>query len=333
MLIIEGVLAAVGTVYDAITTGDLTLWGPLIGLIVGLPLVLFEVFYPLKFMRKWPFVVSVLTKSFLYVGLILLAFLGTAFAYGLLRGLTLEDFSEAMWSSSTAIKVGIASCAFATIIFFRQLDRLLGPGTLMRYIFGRYHRPRKEERIFMFLDLKGSTSIAEQLDVDSYYALLNDFFHDIADPVLATKAQIYQYIGDEVVLTWPMATGLQDSNCIRVFSEIDEAIRRRGSDYLARYWLIPEFKAGLHGGEVISAEIGDLKRNLIYNGDVLNTTARIQTECTHFDARLLVSSPLFERLALPPGAAAENLGEVILKGKRHPLGLVRLSYNGNKPTS
>jgi len=84
---------------------------------------------------------------------------------------------------------------------------------------------------------------------------------------------------------------------------------------------------------VISAEIGDLKRNLIYNGDVLNTTARIQTECTHFDARLLVSSPLFERLALPPGAAAENLGEVILKGKRHPLGLVRLSYNGNKPTS
>jgi len=337
MFFIESISAAVGTAYDSITSGEFTLWGPIIGLVVGLPLVLFEVFFPLKFMRKWPFVASVLTKSLLYVGLILLAFLGTAFLYGLFQGLSLRDFSEAMWSSSTAVKVGIASCAFATIIFFMQLDRLLGPGTLMRYIFGRYHRPRKESRIFMFLDLKDSTSIAEQMDVDSYYSLLNDFFHDIAEPVLATKATIYQYVGDEVVLTWSLANGLHDANCVRVFYEIDRTVQRNKPQYLARYGLVPEYKAGLHGGDVISAEIGDLKRDLIYNGDVLNTTARIQSECNRFNARLLVSSHLLEQLMLPHGVTAENVGDVILKGKRQPIGLVRLSHNGgahqSKPTS
>jgi len=327
IFVIVGVCTAIGTLYQPITTGVLTIWGPLTGLGLGVPLVLFEVLIPLKFTRSWPFAASVLMKSFLYLTLILLVFLGSTFVFGLIHGLTLRDFVEAVWDGETVVKVGVSGCVFVTIIFFRQLDRLLGPGTLMRYLFGRYHRPHREERIFMFLDLKDSTSIAEPLDVDTYYALLNDFFHDIAEPVLATNAQIYQYIGDEVVLTWPMATGLQDANCIRVFSEIDAAIGRRGPHYLARYGLIPEYKAGVYGGEVISAEIGDLKRDLIYNGDVLNTTARIQSECNRFHARLLVSSTLFEQMVLPPGMEAESLGDVMLKGKRHPIGLVRLRNN------
>lgn len=323
---IAGVFAVVGTAYELLDTGALTLSGPLTGVVVGLPLVVFEVLFPLPFTRRWPFAATVLVKALLYVGLILLLFLGTTFVYGYAQGLTLRDFREAMWSSDTVVKVGVASGVFIVVIFCRQLDRLLGPGTLMRYLFGRYHRPRREARIFMFLDLKDATAIAERLDVDAYYALLNDFFHDLAEPVLATKAQIYQYVGDQVVLTWPMETGLQDANCLRVFSEIDAVIRRRGPYYLAQYGLIPAYKAGVHGGEVIRAEIGDLKRDLIYNGDVLNTTARIQAECNRCEARLLVSSSLFARLPLPPGTKAESLGDVPLKGKQHPIGLVRVTW-------
>jgi adenylate cyclase len=295
---------------------------------VGLPLVAFEVLFPMQFMRKWPFAASVISKAVLYIILLLLVFLGSTLTYGYIQGLTLGDFYEAVWSGDTVAKVAVGFAAFVVIIFFQQLNRLLGPGTLIRYIFGRYHRPRQEERIFMFLDLKDSTSIAERLDIGAHYALLNDFFHDIAGPVLATKAQIYQYVGDEVVLTWPMTTGLRDANCVRVFYEIEAAVRRNGTHYLDRYGLIPEYKAGLHGGDVISAEIGDLKRDLVYSGDVLNTTARIQAECNRLSARLLVSSTLYQRLVLPPGVEAENLGEVDLRGKRHAIGLLRLRHIG-----
>jgi adenylate cyclase len=323
VLVIFGLCAAIGTVYDA-ATGELSVSGPIVGLFVGLPLILFEVLFPLQFMRKWPFAASVFARAVLYITLLLLVFSSLTFIYGLAHGLTLNDFYEALWSSDTVTQVGVGFGAFVVIIFFQQLNRLLGPGTLVRYIFGRYYRPRQEARIFMFLDLKDSTSIAERLDVGSYYALLNDVFHDIAEPVLATRAQIYQYVGDQVVLTWPMARGLHDANCVRVFYAIDAMVERRRPYYLERYGLIPEYKAAVHGGEVISAEIGDLKRDLVYSGDVLNTTARIQSECNRLEARLLVSAELFGRLVLPPGVKAENVGEIDLRGKRHAIGVVRL---------
>jgi len=330
MFIIICVCIAIGIVYEPVSSGRLTFLGPIVGLVVGIPLALFEILFPMNFMRRWPFTLSVLTKAVIYVSLIWLAFLASTFVFGYFQGLTLTDFYNEILSSSTISKVVVASAGFVCVIFFRQLNQLLGPGTLMRYLFGRYHHPRKEERIFMFLDLKNSTAIAERLDIDAYYSFLNDFFHDIAGPILSTKAQIYQYIGDEVVLSWPMAAGLQDANCIRVFYEIDNVIFRRRHFYLARYGLSPEYKAGIYGGEVIRAEIGDLKRELIYNGDVLNTTARIRSECTRFNTRLLVAAAIFKLLELPKGVIAENVGEVSLKGKRHPIDLVSLRSSQEK---
>jgi adenylate cyclase len=331
ILVIAPVFAATGAVFQCVDSGVLTLAGPLTGLVAGLPFVLFEVFFPLKFMRGWPFAVSVLAKAFIYISLLWLLALGTAFVYGLFNNLTLNDLYAELWSTSTLMKVVVGSGVMVVVIFLRQLDRLLGPGTLIRYLFGRYHRPRREARIFMFLDLKDATSIAERLDVHAYYGLLNDFFHDIAEPVLATRAQIYQYVGDQVVLTWPMATGLLDGNCVRVFFEIDTVVQRHEQHYRSRYGFVPEYKAGVHGGEVVRAEIGDLKRDLIYNGDVLNTTARIQAECNRLGARLLMSSALFERILLPPRIVAESLGDITLKGKRDPVGLVRLSHAAKIP--
>lgn len=324
MLVIICVCIAIGIVYEPVSSGKLSFLGPIVGLVVGAALALFEILFPMNFMRRWSFTLSVLTKAVIYICLIWLAFLASTFVFGYFQGLTLTDFYNEIWSSSTITKVVVASAGFVCIVFFRQLSQLLGPGTLMRYLFGSYHRPRKEERIFMFLDLKDSTAIAERLDIDAYYSFLNDFFHDIAGPILSTKAQIYQYIGDEVVLTWPMAEGLQDANCIRVFYEIDNVIFKHRHFYLARYGLSPEYKAGIYGGEVIRAEIGDLKRDLIYNGDVLNTTARIRSECNRFNTRLLAASSIIKQLELPKGIIAENVGAVSLKGKRNPVGLVSL---------
>jgi hypothetical protein len=93
ILAIVVVSATIGSFYEPITTGALTLWGPLTGLVVGVPLVLFEVIFPLAFMRRWPFAAVVVTKSLLYTTLILLVFLGSALLYGMVHGLTLADFA------------------------------------------------------------------------------------------------------------------------------------------------------------------------------------------------------------------------------------------------
>jgi adenylate cyclase len=236
--------------------------------------------------------------------------------------LTLQDYWAYLGEPQFYIQLATGFAMYVFIVFFRHLDRLLGPGVLLRYILGRYHSPRRENRVFMFLDLKSSTTLAERLGPEAYYGLVNEFFRDISAPVLDSYGEIYEYIGDEVVLTWREELGVKDANCIRVFFDIDAAVRRKQQTYLDRFGAVPEFKAGLHVGEVMTAQIGDLKRALVFNGDVLNTGARIEAECNRLGKRLMASADLVERLDPRSSWPAEEMGLVSLRGKREPLRLL-----------
>ena len=167
----------------------------------------------------------------------------------------------------------------------------------------------------MFLDMKSSTTIAEQLGHVRFYTLLNELFYEISQPVLQTKAEIYQYIGDEVVLTWEVEHGLENSNCLKAFFMFQENLVRNSENYIKRFGVKPEFKAGLHFGKVVSAQIGDLKREIVYNGDVLNTTSRIQNECNKYHRNCLVSGLLRDRLQQMNGFQWERIAAVTLRGK------------------
>ena len=82
------------------------------------------------------------------------------------------------------------------------MDRKLGPGILFQYLTGKYFKPREEERIFMFMDLKSSTAIAEKAGHIMYSKLIQDCYQELTTPVKDNKGEIYQYVGDEVVICW-----------------------------------------------------------------------------------------------------------------------------------
>jgi adenylate cyclase len=296
--------------------------GVVIGIVLAMPLALLEESTFDERVRRLPFSVAILAKSLTYIASLLAVFLSVGFVAGLLQGLTIDDFRASLTDPNLAMQVGVGFVLYLTIVFFRQLDRLLGPGVLLRYMLGRYHRPRREARIFMFLDLKSSTTLAEELGHEAYYGLVNDFFRDISGPVLDNAGEIYEYVGDEVVLTWKEGAGLKDAHCIRVFFDIDRIIEKNRQRYLDRFGVVPEFKAGVHLGEVMTAEIGDLKKGLVFNGDVLNTGSRIEKECARLGRRLLASADLFARLTLPEGWTVEEMGPATLRGKSEPLDLV-----------
>ncbi len=163
------------------------------------------------------------------------------------------------------------------------------------------------------------------MDREAYYGLLNTFFRDLTEPILESSAEIYQYVGDEVVLTWPLDEGLSRANCLRIFSRIDAVIEGRRDRYMSRFGVVPQYKAGVHHGEVITAEIGDLKKDIVYNGDVLNTTARIHASCNSLGKRLLVSRSLVDLLTVPDTFRSESVGPVPLAGKAEPVELVALA--------
>lgn len=214
--------------------------------------------------------------------------------------------------------------AIASVIFLNVNDKY-GPGVLSAYFLGKYHQPKQEERIFMFVDMKASTTIAERIGNIKFHNLLNDFFRDLTDPVLYTEGEVYQYVGDEIIVSWTMKHGLEDFNCVRCFYAMQEAIAVKKDSYQEKYGLVPEFKAGLHCGQVTTGEIGVIKRDIAYSGDVLNTTARIQAKCNDFNVQILLSKYLLDKLNIPQNSLIQKpIGEIDLRGKMETVALFTL---------
>ncbi len=212
-----------------------------------------------------------------------------------------------------------------------HINEKYGPGILFKLLLGKYHRPREEERIFLFLDVKGSTTMAESLGHIDFHNLLNDYYTDITGPILDSRGEIYQYVGDMIVITWPMELGLKNARCVRCFYRVNEKIQLEAPKYRQRYGLVPEFKGGLHCGLVTTGEIGLIKKDIVYTGDVLNTTSRIQSICNKFRVKILLSKKILDKLSLPPGDfLPKRMGTIELKGKKQKIELYTFEESTEK---
>ena len=283
-----------------------------IGVLLALPLILLESSAFAERFRRLSFPAAVLLKTVTYVGALALIFLGVGLLVGWAQGLNMQDFRDSLPMNFAAI--GTSFLLYLVVIFLSQLNSLLGPGVLLRFVTGRYHHPRRERRIFMFVDIEDSTELSKNLSLEHYYGLVNDFFRDVAGPVLDSRGEIYEYVGDEVVISWKYEAGVRDANCVRAFFEIEKAVWKQSEQYLNRYGAVPAFKAGLHEGEVITAEMGGSKKVIAFNGEVLNVTARIQGQCNRLQRRLLASQQLVDQLKIPGNVTPQSMGLIELRG-------------------
>ena len=211
-----------------------------------------------------------------------------------------------------------------TMLMVRLNDQYGSGG--ISFLTGRYHQPRQELRIFMFLDMRSSTAIAENIGHVKYFQLLNELFSDITDPIVYSRGEIYQYVGDEISVSWPLRRGAARMRCIRCFKEIRTKLQRRAPYYQARYGIVPAFKAGFHYGEVTTGEVGLVKKERIYSGDVVNTAARIQNRCNDYGVDNLISRELLDVLRPQGALSVREIGSIALKGKRSAVSLWTIEH-------
>lgn len=236
------------------------------------------------------------------------------------------DVSRGWWQKDISFWVGILYFVIASVIFsfIKIAIEKFGKNNFIKTLLGTYKNPKEEKRIFMFLDLKDSTTIAESLGHFIYSEFIQDCFYDLNEVVPKYEAEIYQYVGDEAVLTWNYKKGLANNNCVGLFFNFQQRLLSRAKYYQEKYDKIPEFKAGLHGGKLIVAEVGTIKKELAYHGDVINTTARIQAECNTYNSSLLISEKLLGNLNLQPGIESALIGKALLKGKHEEISIFSL---------
>ncbi|MHA1992726.1 MAG: adenylate/guanylate cyclase domain-containing protein [Candidatus Hodarchaeales archaeon] len=121
--------------------------------------------------------------------------------------------------------------------------------------------------------------------------------------------------------------GLKNNNCINVYYDYMNIIREKGNYYENKYGIIPEFKAGISSGYATVAEVGELKKELAYHGDVLNTASRIQSVCNKYNKFLLISEELEKNLDLAFDYNKELIGSIELKGKLQPDNIYSIEKN------
>jgi adenylate cyclase len=186
------------------------------------------------------------------------------------------------------------------------------PGVFWDILIGRYIRPKSEVRIIMFMDLVDSTPIAEQLDSKTYFSFIRDFIYYVSTALLEYNGRIYQYVGDEIVVSW-LKKDRNVDKCIKALVLSSRLLHRNSGYFMKRYGFVPEFKAGIHVGQVTVGEIGIIKKDIAISGDTMNTTARIRTACSELNVKYLISKDAADGLTLDWDKI--YLGPVELKGK------------------
>ncbi len=238
------------------------------------------------------------------------------------------------YTSNFYSNMGFSSSIYTIVMimiisFIRQMNNKFGPGVLLPMLFGKYSKPRVEERIFLFMDLKSSTRYAEKLGHLKYSRMIQNIFADVNKIIPSYNAEIYQYVGDEVVLTWPKNEGLYNMNCINFFFAFQDKLMSNNSLYESNFGCVPEIKASAHIGKITVAEVGDIKREIAYHGDTINTASRIQDVCNTYKKTFLISEILKNSSDGNSDLKFEFVDETILKGKTEKIKIYSVEKNKN----
>ncbi len=201
----------------------------------------------------------------------------------------------------------------------------IGARNLFSLLIGRYMRPNLERKVLMFLDMKGSTAAVEALGTVRGGRFMGKFLFDISRPITEHGGEIYLYMGDGLIAMWDWDTAVTGNTIVKTVDAIRSTITGHQADYERDFDRTPEYRIGVHGGEVMISEQGDTKRAIGVYGDTINVAARMEQTAKKIGVSCIFSAEVVD--ALPDGLSGfEKCGEVRVRGVTKPVAIT--SYIG-----
>ena len=272
-----------------------------------------------KFLRHYPLWLNFILKSLiLLVSALVISFIIQFVSFTLVSGdtpgLALNSILEyALHRNWLLQKVIYWMVIFFITQLFLLINERYSPGVFLDIFLGKYLQPKIEKRIIMFMDLKDSTPIAEKLGHQLYFKFIRDFIYQISSAIIEYEGRIYQYVGDEAVCSW-LFDKKNTRKCMDAVILARRKIQKKSEHFRREYGMVPEFRVGIHLGDVTVGEIGVIKKDLAMTGDTMNTTARIRSVTNELNHNFIVSKQFMENIDLEEWQT-ENLGPIDLKGK------------------
>jgi adenylate cyclase len=204
--------------------------------------------------------------------------------------------------------------AFSVIgIVVMRAVHFIGIDTLFHLMIGTYHRPVVQQKVLMFVDINNSTALAERLGDLKIKSLVGKFLFDISKPITDYGGEIYLYKGDGLIAIWDWQEAVRNDRILRALDAVFAAVRREHRSYMTQFGVVPEFRAGVHGGDVVVSEQGDTKRSIGIYGSTINIASRMEEAAKAHGVACAISGDLAQALS---GAAdrLQPIGSETVKG-------------------
>ncbi|MBO9193744.1 adenylate/guanylate cyclase domain-containing protein [Rhizobium sp. 16-449-1b] len=326
-LLIMLVMAGSGVLYSVMFFQDSRpLIGAVFALCMGMPIIAFErkvIFRELRNrVEALPTLTFFLAELFIYEVLMSIGFAAAGLSLWGTGIVIPHSWVDMVVLPFNAFLYALAVCSL--MIFVLRVRELLGREVFTSMLVSRYRKPVSEERVFLFIDLVDSTTFAEKHGDLRAQQMLSSLFAAFAEPVRKYKGTIVDYVGDAAIITWPLDRGVKFARCVNCIFDIINAIEADAESWLTTYGQVPRLRAALHGGSIITAEIGVDHHKITYFGDTINTASRLESLCKTLNRSVLISTDLAQRIQLPAKVVAEDLGQHAVKGRGQSLGVISL---------
>jgi adenylate cyclase len=266
-------------------------------------------------LRRMPLLAEVLVRSLIMT--VVIVTVGLSLQVVLYTDSLQLHWLTVHWFKTTLpwiVAIGLTISLMVGVV--TETARLIGGPLLASIVLGTFRRPVREQLIVMFLDLADSTRLAEELGELRVHDLITRFFFDIDEPINDHGGTVLSYVGDEVIVTWPVTDDPAcNARCLACFFAIDDKIASLSGEYKAEFETVPRFRAGLHSGPVIVSECGGFKRQLAYFGDTMNVSARLCEYCKVCGCNLIVSGDVLNCAMIPQNIRVRAGQSIAVRGR------------------
>jgi adenylate cyclase len=325
LLAVVTVASAIGgvafVVADGLTSPSAIVAGIAYGVFLGVTLAGISLFVLEGPMRPWlgslSFTANLLVRTAIYAAIIVPILY---FQLGEIIARVPPDPSrKTFWIS---IIYSVVFVVLANLVL--GIANIIGPRAFLNFVTGRYHLPVEENRFVLFVDIAGSTGLAERLGGIAIHRLLDRTFRLLTLAVVDYRGEVLNYVGDEVIVTWPERSGAVDCRPLRCFIAMRDELSFAAGQLEREFGVRPRIRGSLHFGAVIVGEIGDIKRAIVFNGDVMNAAARLEELSRSVEGGFLASRVAMEqfRSALP--VKVSDLGRLPIRGRVEGIDVVGL---------
>ncbi|WP_170976501.1 adenylate/guanylate cyclase domain-containing protein [Rhizobium sp. FKL33] len=325
--------AAAGMLYSYVAFNSAML-GALYAPFSIMPTILFERGMFLNRLRQWTASLStpayVLAKVLIFTALFIIGSRFASLLHWWIEGadprITIRQHAPpwTAWLYSMAVALLLSAAL--------RVRELLGRSIFTDIVLGRYRRPVEENRIFLYLDVTGSTSYAQRNGPTAAASYIGRIFKIMSEPVQDWGGAIDDYIGDAALVSWPLRDPLNGARCLQCAFDVIRKLDKHTPDTIRRFGQAPEVRILIHAGAVVRAEIGVDHHKISYFGDTINMVGKLEGEIKPLGPGIFVTEDALALAALPDHAEAAHCGEYEIKGLERAVVLKTLTSRARAAT-